>query len=82
MSDNERDNLADNLMDVFSEKLAHIDRLGHCRRLVFTVRDRGYRSVVAKIIVSDEIMMAIAQMILADANVPSTKVLPFAARLQ
>ena len=61
--------------DAFCEALARIDRIGSCRRLVFTVTDhsdpRGpSRAVVAKLVVPAELMAELAQMIAADRPEP------------
>jgi hypothetical protein len=68
------DRLVDqNFTDTFCETLTRIDRVGSCRRLIFTVRDitsPGYFSVVAKIVISADQMAALAQMIAADAVTP------------
>jgi len=63
--------------DVCRETLARIDRIGSCRRLVFTVTDhsdpRGpSRAVVAKLVVPAELMAEIAQMIAADRPEPGS----------
>jgi hypothetical protein len=57
--------------DTFCESLARIDHLGHCRRLVFTVRDMNGdgRAVVAKLILPVEVLAEIAHMLATDAHV-------------
>jgi hypothetical protein len=62
--------------DVFCEELARIERVGSCRRLVFTVIDqsapRRSRAVVAKLVVPAEVMAELAQMIAADRPEPGS----------
>jgi hypothetical protein len=63
--------------DAFCEALARIERVGSCRRLVFTVTDRSApgslaRAVVAKLVVPAELMAELAQMIAADRPEPGT----------
>jgi len=54
--------------------LARIERIGSCRRLVFAISDRygseRLHNVVAKLIVSAELMADLAQMIAADRPEP------------
>jgi hypothetical protein len=62
-------------LGAFCEKLALIDHIASCRRLVFTVTDhsdpRGpFRAVVAKLVIPAELMAEIAQMIAADRPEP------------
>jgi hypothetical protein len=62
------------VVDMFSDALVRIERLGSCRRLVFAVsnpHDRE-RNVVAKLIVPAELMYELAQLIAADAIDPAT----------
>jgi hypothetical protein len=61
--------------DTFCEALARIERIGSCRRLVFTVADPGMpgrpvRAIVAKLVVQAELMAELAQMIAADRPEP------------
>jgi hypothetical protein len=72
--------------DAFCEALARIERIGSCRRLVFTVTDHSApgslsRAVVAKLVVPAELMAEIAQMIVADRHEPGAAIthLPFDA---
>jgi hypothetical protein len=63
--------------DAFCDALVRIERLGSCRRLVFTVSDPNAsggpaRAVVAKLIVPAEMMADLAQMIAADRPEPGT----------
>jgi hypothetical protein len=63
--------------DAFVEALARIERIGSCRRLVFTVTDHSApgglsRAVVAKLVVPAELMAELAQMIAADRPEPGT----------
>jgi hypothetical protein len=63
--------------DAFCEALARIERIGSCRRLVFTVTDHSAlgslsRAVVAKLVVPAELMAELAQMIAADRPEPGS----------
>jgi hypothetical protein len=63
------------IQDAFCEALARIERIGSCRRLIFTVTDHGVpgslsRAVVAKLVVPAELMAELAQMIAADRPEP------------
>ncbi len=62
--------------DTFCEALARIERVGSCRRLVFVVIDqserRHARAVVAKLVVSAEVMAVLAQAFAADRPEPGT----------
>jgi hypothetical protein len=59
--------------DSFCDGLVRIERLGQCRRLVFTVSDPHalggpVRNIVAKLIVPSELMAELAQMLAADCR--------------
>jgi hypothetical protein len=61
--------------DAFADALVRIERLGSCRRLVFSVSDPHAvggpaRNVVAKLVVPAELMADLAQMIAADRPEP------------
>jgi hypothetical protein len=61
--------------DVFADALVRVERLGSCRRLVFSVSDPHAaggpaRNVVAKLVIPAEQMAELAQMIAADRPEP------------
>jgi hypothetical protein len=56
--------------EFFCEALARIDRVGSCRRLVFTISERSQhgtqRAPVVKLVFPAEVMASLAQMVAAD----------------
>ena len=61
--------------EFFCEALAKVDQIGSCRRLIFTIGERGqngtHRAPVVKLVFPAEVMASLAQMIAADVALQS-----------